>query len=230
MIISELHRPINFAQSPYITIIYIFCFFVMGINFVVSNQSFFDLFTNFFNIKIRDFKDSSPINKITNSFVGFVGLILYALLITDTIQSDIWIKDYAIDYKSLLINSSMIFIALLLYLGYNLLMTKILQYIFNVNRYNIENYIDIFVGSFIGLGVMLFFVSFINTYFLLPQHYVLYALGGCLLIFYIVKVNVSLFQFFSFEAHTLYQFFLYLCIFEILPILVLIKYFSAIIV
>lgn len=225
-----MYRHINFLQSPYITIIYIFCFLILGINYVVSNQSLFDLFVNFFNLKNRDIKDSSPLNKIINSFVGFIGMILYALIITNNIQPDIWIKDYAIDYTSLLISSLMIFIALLLFLGFNLFMTKILQYIFNINRYNVENYIDIFVGSFISLGVMLFFVSFINTYFILPQHYVLYTLGGCLFIFYTIKVNVSLFQLFSFEVRTLYRFFLYLCIFEILPILVLIKYFSALIV
>ena len=62
-----MYRHINFLQSPYITIIYIFCFLILGINYVVSNQSFFDLFVNFFNLKNRDIKDSSPLNKIINS-------------------------------------------------------------------------------------------------------------------------------------------------------------------
>ena len=88
----------------------------------------------------------------------------------------------------------------------------------------------LFTISFIDLGVMLFFVSFVSLYIPFGGRYVLYVLGILLVIHFIIKIIAGAFQLFSFEGSALYRFFLYLCTLEILPILVLIKYLSTIIV
>ena len=77
--LDEIPKPINLLQSPYIIIIYLFCFLLLGINFVISNRFFGFFLLDFFKIKSGENKDTA-INKVLTGFVGSVGFILFALI------------------------------------------------------------------------------------------------------------------------------------------------------
>ena len=68
--LDEIPKPINLLQSPYIIIIYLFCFLLLGINFVISNRFFGFFLLDFFKIKSGENKDTA-INKSTYRFRRF---------------------------------------------------------------------------------------------------------------------------------------------------------------
>lgn len=227
--LDEIPKPINLLQSPYIIIIYLFCFLLLGINFVISNRFFGCFLLDFFKIKSGENKDTA-INKVLTGFVGSVGFILFALISLNKFIPNILVKDGKWDYLQVGWYAAIIFGTFVAYLTYKLLIIKILQKLFNINSYNVSSYLNMFVDTFVNLGVILFLLSFVDIYFVMPTNIILTIVGVGLIVFFLIKVTINTLQFFSFGANTLYLFFLYLCTLEILPILVLIKVFSVFIV
>ena len=90
--LDEILKPINLLQSPYIIIIYLFCFLLLGINFVISNRFFGFFLLDFFKIKNGENKDTA-INKVLTGFVGSVGFILFALISLNKFIPNILIKN-----------------------------------------------------------------------------------------------------------------------------------------
>ncbi len=170
------------------------------------------------------------VSRLICTLVGFIGLLLFCLLSINALNTDIWVTNYTIDYNRLATTSLMISVAMIAFVIYNVLITKILQYVFTLNRSSVENYAAFAFDSLTDLGVMLFFVSFLETYTVLPNNHTLLWLGVVFILVFVVKITIGAFQYFSFRGNHLYRFFLYLCTLEILPILVLIKYLSAIII
>ena len=211
--LDEIPKPINLLQSPYIIIIYLFCFLLLGINFVISNRFFGFFLLDFFKIKSSENKDT-VINKVLTGFVGSVGFILFALISLNKFIPNILVKDGKWDYLQVGWYAAIIFGTFVAYLTYKLLIIKILQKLFNINSYNVSSYLNMFV----------------DIYFVMPTNIILTIVGVGLIVFFLIKVTINTLQFFSFGANTLYLFFLYLCTLEILPILVLIKVFSVFIV
>jgi hypothetical protein len=184
---------------------------------------------DFFKIKSGENKDTA-INKVLTGFVGSVGFILFALISLNKFIPNILVKDGKWDYLQVGWYAAIIFGTFVAYLTYKLLIIKILQKLFNINSYNVSSYLNMFVDTFVNLGVILFLLSFVDIYFVMPTNIILTIVGVGLIVFSLIKVTINTLQFFSFGANTLYLFFLYLCTLEILPILVLIKVFSVFIV
>ncbi len=46
--LEELMKPVDFAISPYITMIYMLCLLLLGISFIASNRRSATPFTRFF--------------------------------------------------------------------------------------------------------------------------------------------------------------------------------------
>lgn len=228
--LEELMKPINFAISPYITMIYLFCFLLLGISFITSNRRVATPFARFFDLTNKKLIHSNFISRLIEIIVGLIGLVLFAIFSIDALEPNIWITNHEIDYSRLCTTSLMVLIAIVAFIIYNILIAKIVQYIFTLNRHSIGNYSSFALDSLTDLGIMLFFVSFLETYTTFSNNLILLWLGTVFILLFMVKIVVGAFQYFSFRSNGLYRFFLYLCILEILPILVLIKYISVLII
>ena len=211
--LEALPKSITLAKDPFITAIYLLGFLLLAINFMVSNIGFAKYISRIFALKYKDTGNNGLLHTLITLFVGVIGFAAFSILVINTSDNNIFISDTTVNYLTILDIAA-----------------RMIEYAFSMSRDNIADYAKFFTISFIDLGVMLFFVSFVSLYIHFGGRYVLYVLGILLVIHFIIKIIAGAFQLFSFEGSALYRFFLYLCTLEILPILVLIKYLSTIIV
>lgn len=228
--LEALPKSITLAKDPFITALYLFGFLLLAINFMVSNIGFAKYISRIFALKYKDTGNNGSLHTLITLFVGVIGFAAFSILVINTSDNNIFISDTTVNYLTILDIAARMIAVIAIYIFLNVITLWIIQYAFSMSRDNIADYAKFFTISFIDLGVMLFFVSFVSLYIPLGGRYVLYVLGIMLVIHFIIKIIAGAFQLFSFEGSALYRFFLYLCTLEILPILVLIKYLSTIIV
>ena len=228
--LEALPKSITLVKDPFITALYLFGFLLLAINFMVSNIGFAKYISRIFALKYKDTGNNGSLHTLITLFVGVIGVAIFSILVINTSDDNIFISDTTVNYLTILDIAARMIAVIAIYIFLNVITLWIIQYTFSMSRDNIADYAKFFTISFIDLGVMLFFVSFVSLYIPLGGRYVLYVLGIMLVIHFIIKIIAGAFQLFSFEASALYRFFLYLCTLEILPILVLIKYLSTIIV
>ena len=228
--LEALPKSITVAKDPFITALYLFGFLLLAINFMVSNIGFAKYISRIFALKYKDTGNNGSLHTLITLFVGVIGFAAFSILVINTSDDNIFISDTTVNYLTILDIAARMIAVIAIYIFLNVITLWIIQYAFSMSRDNIADYAKFFTISFIDLGVMLFFVSFVSLYIPLGGRYVLYVLGIMLVIHFIIKIIAGAFQLFSFEGSALYRFFLYLCTLEILPILVLIKYLSTIIV
>lgn len=228
--LEALPKSITLAKDPFITALYLFGFLLLAINFMVSNIGFAKYISRIFALKYKDTGNNGSLHTLITLFVGVIGFAIFSILVINTSDDNIFISDTTVNYLTILDIAARMIAVIAIYIFLNVITLWIIQYAFSMSRDNIADYAKFFTISFIDLGVMLFFVSFVSLYIPLGGRYVLYVLGIMLVIHFIIKIIAGAFQLFSFEGSALYRFFLYLCTLEILPILVLIKYLSTIIV
>lgn len=228
--LEALPKSITLAKDPFITAIYLFGFLLLAINFMVSNIGFAKYISRIFALKYKDTGNNGSLHTLITLFVGVIGFAAFSILVINTSDNNIFISDTTVNYLTILDIAARMIAVIAIYIFLNVITLWIIQYAFSMSRDNIADYAKFFTISFIDLGVMLFFVSFVSLYIHFGGRYVLYVLGILLVIHFIIKIIAGAFQLFSFEGSALYRFFLYLCTLEILPILVLIKYLSTIIV
>ena len=228
--LEALPKSITLAKDPFITALYLLGFLLLAINFMVSNIGFAKYISRIFALKYKDTGNNGSLHTLITLFVGVIGFAAFSILVINTSDDNIFISDTTVNYLTILDIAARMIAVIAIYIFLNVITLWIIQYTFSMSRDNIADYAKFFTISFIDLGVMLFFVSFVSLYIPLGGRYVLYVLGIMLVIHFIIKIIAGAFQLFSFEGSALYRFFLYLCTLEILPILVLIKYLSTIIV
>ena len=228
--LEALPKSITLAKDPFITALYLFGFLLLAINFMVSNIGFAKYISRIFALKYKDTGNNGSLHTLITLFVGVIGFAAFSILVINTSDDNIFISDTTVNYLTILDIAARMIAVIAIYIFLNVITLWIIQYAFSMSRDNIADYAKFFTISFIDLGVMLFFVSFVSLYIPLGGRYVLYVLAILLVIHFIIKIIAGAFQLFSFEGSALYRFFLYLCTLEILPILVLIKYLSTIIV
>ncbi len=228
--LEALPKSITLAKDPFITALYLFGFLLLAINFMVSNIGFAKYISRIFALKYKDTGNNGSLHTLITLFVGVIGFAAFSILVINTSDNNIFISDTTVNYLTILDIAARMIAVIAIYIFLNVITLWIIQYAFSMSRDNIADYAKFFTISFIDLGVILFFVSFVSLYIPLGGRYVLYVLGIMLVIHFIIKIIAGAFQLFSFEGSALYRFFLYLCTLEILPILVLIKYLSTIIV
>ena len=228
--LEALPKSITLAKDPFITAIYLFGFLLLAINFMVSNIGFAKYISRIFALKYKDTGNNGSLHTLITLFVGVIGFAAFSILVINTSDNNIFISDTTVNYLTILDIAARMIAVIAIYIFLNVITLWIIQYAFSMSRDNIADYAKFFTISFIDLGVMLFFVSFVSLYIHFGGRYVLYVLGILLVIHFIIKIIAGAFQLFSFEGSALYRFFLYLCTLEILPILVLMKYLSTIIV
>lgn len=228
--LEALPKSITLAKDPFITALYLFGFLLLTINFMVSNIGFAKYISRIFALKYKDTGNNGSLHTLITLFVGVIGFAAFSILVINTSDNNIFISDTTVNYLTILDIAARMIAVIAIYIFLNVITLWIIQYAFSMSRDNIADYAKFFTISFIDLGVMLFFVSFVSLYIHFGGRYVLYVLGILLVIHFIIKIIAGAFQLFSFEGSALYRFFLYLCTLEILPILVLIKYLSTIIV
>ena len=228
--LEALPKSITLAKDPFITALYLFGFLLLAINFMVSNIGFAKYISRIFALKYKETGNKGSLHTFITLLVGVVGFAIFYILVINTSDNNIFISDTTVNYLTILDIAARMIAVIAIYIFLNVITLWIIQYTFSMNRDNIADYAKFFTISFIDLGVILFFVSFVSLYIPFGGRYVLYVLGILLVIHFIIKIIAGAFQLFSFEGSALYRFFLYLCTLEILPILVLIKYLSTIIV
>ena len=228
--LEALPKSITLAKDPFITALYLFGFLLLAINFMASNIGFAKYISRIFALKYKDTGNNGSLHTLITLFVGVIGFAAFSILVINTSDDNIFISDTAVNYFTILNMAAKLILTIAIYVIFNAITLLLIRYTFSMNRDQIFDYAKFFTLSFIDLGVMLFFVSFVSLYIPLGGRYVLYVLGIMLVIHFIIKIIAGAFQLFSFEGSALYRFFLYLCTLEILPILVLIKYLSTIIV
>ncbi len=228
--LEALPKSITLAKDPFITALYLFGFLLLAINFMASNIGFAKYISRIFALKYKDTGNNGSLHTLITLFVGVIGFAAFSILVINTSDNNIFISDTTVNYLTILDIAARMIAVIAIYIFLNVITLWIIQYAFSMSRDNIADYAKFFTISFIDLGVMLFFVSFVSLYIPFGGRYVLYVLGILLVIHFIIKIIAGAFQLFSFEGSALYRFFLYLCTLEILPILVLIKYLSTIIV
>ena len=228
--LEALPKSITLAKDPFITALYLFGFLLLAINFMASNIGFAKYISRIFALKYKDTGNNGSLHTLITLLVGVIGFAAFSILVINTSDDNIFISDTTVNYLTILDIAARMIAVIAIYIFLNVITLWIIQYAFSMSRDNIADYAKFFTISFIDLGVMLFFVSFVSLYIPLGGRYVLYVLGILLVIHFIIKIIAGAFQLFSFEGSALYRFFLYLCTLEILPILVLIKYLSTIIV
>ncbi len=228
--LEALPKSITLAKDPFITALYLFGFLLLAINFMVSNIGFAKYISRIFALKYKETGNNGSLHTLVTLFVGVIGVAAFSILVVNTSDDNIFISDTTVNYLTILDIAARMIAVIAIYIFLNVITLWIIQYTFSMNRDNIADYAKFFTISFIDLGVILFFVSFVSLYIPFGGRYVLYVLGILLVIHFIIKIIAGAFQLFSFEGSALYRFFLYLCTLEILPILVLIKYLSTIIV
>ena len=228
--LEALPKSITLAKDPFITALYLFGFLLLAINFMVSNIGFAKYISRIFALKYKDTGNNGSLHTLITLFVGVIGFAAFSILVINTSDDNIFISDTTVNYLTILDIAARMIAVIAIYIFLNVITLWIIQYTFSMSRDNIADYAKFFTIYFIDLGVMLFFVSFVSLYIPFGGRYVLYVLGILLVIHFIIKIIAGAFQLFSFKGSALYRFFLYLCTLEILPILVLIKYLSTIIV
>ena len=228
--LEALPKSITLAKDPFITALYLFGFLLLAINFMVSNIGFAKYISRIFALKYKETGNNGSLHTLITLFVGVIGFAIFSILVINTSDDNIFISDTAVNYFTILNMAAKLILTIAVYMIFNVITLLLIRYTFSMNRDQIADYAKFFTLSFIDLGVMLFFVSFVSLYIPLGGRYVLYVLGIMLVIHFIIKIIAGAFQLFSFETSALYRFFLYLCTLEILPILVLIKYLSTVIV
>ena len=227
--LKEMYLKENLLTSPYLMLIITGALLLLCIYVVMNRKNLYYYFSAFFSFK-QGKEERKAGNSIIAKIIFFVGAVFFILFCFNHFDRTFF-ENNSLENKNFIWPFlTLNFCILIFYIIHTIFVLNLVKNIFDINKNKIYEILSVMNTQLNFLGVMLIVISFL-LFFLNSQFTVILIYFGIFLVaWFLVRMLILSISIFYKNKFYLFYFFLYLCIFEILPILILIKYLSVFII